>query len=108
MTVPGNRFTVINLDKAYAFFDKSPRDESLPAMHRVAIGLSDVRGLPADIEGVNRLDVHAGGQFVRLDARLNPSIFLARGLMSTIQLGQQRKLTLLIFRCGIVVFDVLD
>src|SRR5262245_41740464 len=108
MAVPGDGIAVVTLNKPNASFNQSARDESLPAVHGIAIGLSNVGRLAADIKGVNGLELHAGGQFVSLDARLNGRIFLARGLVSTIQRGQQRELTLLIPGCGIVVFDVLD
>jgi len=72
MAVPGNGFTVVNLNKAHASFDQSARNESLPTMHGIAIGLSNVDWLAADIEGVYRFELHAGGQFVGLNARFEP------------------------------------
>src|SRR6185436_14979404 len=77
-------------------------------MHGMAVRLSNVRGLAADIEGVYRFQLHAGSQLVSLDARLNGRVLLARGLVSAIQRRKERQLTLLIFGCRIVVFDVLN
>jgi len=96
VAVPGQGVAVIDLNEAHPSFDQSACNQGLPPMHGIAVGLSNVRGFAADVEGVHGFQLHAGRQLVSLDARLNGRVLLARGLVSTIQRRQERQLTLLI------------
>ena len=62
---------VPDLDKAHPLFDEPPSDQRLAAVQRVPIHLPDAGRLSADVEGIDRFQLHPRGQFERLDARLD-------------------------------------
>ena len=89
VAVPGQGVAVVNLNEAHPSLDQSACNERLPPVHGIAVGLSHMGWLAADVEGVHGLQLHAGGQLVRLDARLDCRFLLAGGLVTTIQRRQE-------------------
>ena len=62
VTVPRLPRSVPNLHKPNTFFEKTARDQHLPALQSVAVHLADIRGLLVQIENIRRLHLHAVSQ----------------------------------------------
>src|SRR6185503_14179128 len=89
VAVPRDGGAVIDLNEANPSFDQSAGNESLPSMHGISIGLSNMGRLTADVEGVDGLQLHTGRELISLDACFNSRVIVTGGLVEAIQCAQE-------------------
>src|SRR3954469_13813626 len=92
MVVPRLTFTVPDLDKSNAAFEEAAGDQQLPGLCACAIQVADVLGLFSDVERVRGVNLHAVGQFERLDTSFELAVPSAAAGMLLVQGVEQVKL----------------
>src|SRR5207302_1409829 len=108
VVVPRLSFAAPNLDEPDTLFQEPPANEQLPRLGARAVQVADVLRLPADIEGVGGIELHAIGQLERLDAGFELGVLLAFGQVSFVELLEQIELLPLLLERREVVANMLD
>ena len=94
--VPRLAGAVPHLNEAHASFNQALRDEQLPGLRPFAVHLANGLRLPADVERVRGVQLHAVSQFKGLDARFQLRVLPALLQVPLVQLLQQIELFLLL------------
>ena len=89
MVVPDLPARIIHVDIAHARFDKAPRQQAAVAECARAVFLANVLGLFANVEQLQRLELHAVGRLHRFDAPLEELIGAKRLRVGLVQLEQR-------------------
>ena len=108
VAVPRLAVAVPDLDEAHALFEQPPRGEQLPALHVVAVQGSDSRRFARNRKDVGRLHLHAVGEFVGLDPRLQLGVVLAPRRVAGVAAIHQHERRLVIGHVGVQGADYRD
>ena len=95
VVVPRLAGAVPELHVADAALEKAPGDQCLPSVDTVAVHLADVGRLFGEVEGVACFALHTKGEFVGMNAGIEP-IIEAHGAVTGIPVGEQVELAALI------------